>query len=87
MGDYDHGPLQTYEIAWRTGHVERIDAHQVTFPGSLPAMLAARPQKNPHIQFHGEIDGKWMLILSALEDDIVRIRNVTQTEPSITEAH
>ena len=33
------------------------------------------------VQMHGEIDGLWLLVLSALEEDIRTIRLVTAGEP------
>lgn len=78
---HDRGPLHTYELTWRSGHVERIEAHQVTLPmpdlglfGSAPATTRRR------VTFHGEIDGRWRLVLDAAEEDIRTIRNVTRGE-------
>jgi len=76
----DRGPLQSYEITWTTGHVEVIQAHQVTWPD---AALFGPPAENPRIAFHGEFDGRWQLVLSTAEADIARIRNVTVTEPGL----
>lgn len=28
----DRGPLSTYQVIWKSGHVEDIQAHQVTWP-------------------------------------------------------
>lgn len=75
----DYGAPETFEITWSTGHVERIQAHQVSWPGSTFGAIV-RPQL---INFHGEFDGAWTLVLSALEADIVRVRNITRTEESI----
>lgn len=79
--EYDRGPLLTYEVTWATGHVERIEAHQVILPmppmnlfGSAPATTRGR------VTFHGEINGKWQLILDAAEEDIRTIRNVSRGE-------
>lgn len=84
---FDYGPLQTYEIIWKSGHVERIQAHQVTWPQN--GMVMARGilgtmtevTGDGRIDFHGEIEGKWRLVLSALEDDIRTVRLVTADEP------
>lgn len=59
------GELTTYEILWMSGYVERIKAHQVSWPGIR------------RVNFHAELDGKWTLILSALIDDIRLIRECT----------
>ena len=84
---FDYGPLQTYEITWTSGHVETIQAHQTSWPDSGSFITAggygslgvgdAGPAR---IQFHGEFDGHWRLVLSAYEDDIRTIRLVTGGE-------
>lgn len=77
----DHGPLVTYEITWQSGHVERIQAHQVIWPGNALDLFApAGPPRPRRVMFHGEIDGRWTLQLSALEADIRTIRNVATEE-------
>lgn len=87
--DHDYGPVQTYEITWRSGHVEQVLAHQVTWPnrgisiasGLFGALTTETTQSNySRIQFHAEIDGKWLLTLAADEDDIASIRLVTTPE-------
>ena len=85
---FDYGPLQTYEITWKTGHVEKIQAHQVSWPGNLERMtsmfgIATKTQRDPRVQFHAELNGRWTLLLSAIEDDIRTIRNVL-TEESLS---
>ncbi|MEU7972197.1 hypothetical protein AB0B48_09150 [Micromonospora sp. NPDC049089] len=85
---YDHGPVQTYEITWKSGHIESVLAHQVSWPRRGMALVAAGmltglgdDQPKPSvIHFHAEIDGHWLLTLSAHEDDIQTIRLVTQAE-------
>lgn len=79
---HDYGPLQAFEITWSTGHVETIHAHQVSYPGSFASFFGGAP-RTPQIHFHGEIEGRWTLVLSCLEADLTRIRNVTQTEASL----
>ncbi len=78
--NYDYGPIQTYEIVWRSGHVERIPAHQVTYPGLGGEVLHGRVRQYRMIEFHGEIDGRWRLTLRADEDDIQTVRLITQDE-------
>jgi hypothetical protein len=78
---YDYGPLKTFEITWTSGHVERIAAHQVSWPGNAFSLSSlafgqAGPEPKRRVQFHADLDGKWTLQLSALEDDIRTIRNV-----------
>ncbi|MEV6035965.1 hypothetical protein AB0L65_32750 [Nonomuraea sp. NPDC052116] len=82
--DYDYGPLQTYEVTWKSGHVERVQCHQITHPGSAAdafGLIGIRTnQGDRRIHMHGEFDGRWLLVLSALEDDIRAIRLVTGGE-------
>jgi len=84
---YDYGPIQTYEVVWRSGHVERIQAHQVTYPQKGMALFAGavgvttEQAGEPQIRFHGQFNGRWLLVLSADEADIRTIRLVTSDEP------
>jgi hypothetical protein len=80
---FDHGPLQTYEVIWASGHVERIQAHQVTYPLGM-AMFGPQPDRREFISMHGEIDGHWRLQLRVPADDILVIRNVTTTEAELS---
>lgn len=80
------GPLLQYEITWMSGHVETIPAHQVTYPhrgfafsGDVTVGLRADGGA-PRVQLHAEIDGVWQLMLSAREEDIRTMRNVTGGE-------
>jgi len=89
MSDFDHGPLQTWELTWASGHVERISGHQVTWPqqGANPlaemfGQVRTESSTVRYVHFHGQIDGQWRLILSAREDDLRTIRNVTDGEPA-----
>lgn len=88
MSDHDRGPLQTFEITWTSGHTETIQARQVSWPqngAGLAAFMFGGETKTEtvrHVHFHGEFDGKWTLVLSAREDDLRTIRNVTTGEPT-----
>ena len=77
MSAVDRGPLQEYEIVWRSGHIDRVCAHQATYRGgdSLFSRGAPTPER---FMLHGEIDGQWMLLFDALRDELLSIRNVTQ---------
>lgn len=85
---HDYGPVQTYEITWKSGHIETVLAHQVSWPRRGMALVASGflaglgdEQPTPSIiQFHAELDGRWLLMLSAHEDDIRTIRLITQPE-------
>jgi hypothetical protein len=76
---YASVPPQVYEITWESGHVETVIAHQVSWPNNLAHMMgrSSAPQR---IQFHAEVDGQWTLQLSAVEDDLRTIRNITNGE-------
>lgn len=83
---HNYGPLQQYEITWMSGHVETIPAHQVSYPHrgfafTESATLGMESDNGaPRVQLHAEIDGRWQLVLSAREDDIRTMRNVTGGE-------
>lgn len=85
MRDFDYGPLQTYEVTWKSGHIERVQCHQITFhtrdlglSGGLVGVQVTHDDRR--VQFHGSFDGRWLLVLSALEDEIRTIRLVTGGE-------
>lgn len=78
---YDHGPLDTYEVIWASGHVERVKAHQVIAPQS-PLFGSGSPRDHRWM-IHGEVDGRWRLLLMAADEDIRSIRNVTHTRDDV----
>jgi len=90
--NYDHGPVQTYEITWMSGHTETVLAHQVSYPQRGAFVFAggfgsmAEESGPSKVQFHAELDGHWRLTLSALEADIRTVRLVTAGEPIPSEA-
>ncbi|WP_086846941.1 hypothetical protein [Amycolatopsis kentuckyensis] len=73
---FDHGPIKTFEVTWTNGHVEEIKAHQVILPlpdmGGMYGELATK--RVDYIKFHGEIDGRWQLVLAVRAGliDVVR---------------
>lgn len=76
MSDFERGPMHAYEITWETGHVETIWAHSVTWPVSGLGMFGPVDVKTTErVQFMGEIEGRWTLILDARVEDIRTIRN------------
>lgn len=77
---YDHGPLQTYEVIWKSGHIETVQGHQVSYTGGATMAILGGPEKPCRFRIHGDFDGHWRLMLSGLEDDTVAIRNVTEPE-------
>lgn len=77
----DRGPADEYEVVWRTGHVDRFKAHQVTWTGG--SLLFMAPQ-SVHVRFHVEDDaGRWVLVLDALQDDLLTVRNVTKVDDGL----
>ena len=93
MGDYDYGPLRTYEIAWKSGHVETVQGHQVLFEShrlgghdflsSLFGTVATETRREPDPRFtiHGMFGDHWRLIITAPEAELHSIRDVTDREP------
>lgn len=77
---FEYGPLQTYEVIWKSGHVEQVQAHQCMLPPSPMFGDAPSPRAN-RITFHGEIDGRWMLVLDADYGDISSVRRVDPVRP------
>ena len=82
MSAVERGSLDIYEITWVSGYSERLEAHQVSYPGNLPGLFG-EPPREPRIQFHGEFDGSWRLVLSARMADVVTVRNVSRTSPDL----
>jgi hypothetical protein len=83
MSVYDGVEPTVYEITWNSGHVEKLAAHQVTWPnnslGAL-AMFATKTTSPERVRFHAEINGLWTLMLDAQVDDIRTIRNTATEE-------
>ncbi|MCW2903356.1 MAG: hypothetical protein JWO67_5621 [Streptosporangiaceae bacterium] len=73
---FGHGPLQTFEITWQNGHVEKVQGHQVSHSGG--ALFGERGPRR--FAIHGDFDGHWTLVITAPEDDTRIIRNVTAGE-------
>lgn len=78
---YEYGPISTYQVIWKSGHVEEVQAHQVIWPDGG---LFSAPVKNSRVMFHGEIDGRWRLVLAVPADDVLSVRLLTPVtqEPS-----
>lgn len=74
-----YGDPDIFEITWQNGHVERVRAHQVSYPNAARGFFGAT-QVPQRVDFHAEIDGRWTLMLSALQDDLRTVRNVTNGE-------
>lgn len=86
---YDYGPLRTYEITWKSGHIETVQGHQVLFDsvklqGSslFGDVLGTRTREElpPKFHIHGSFDGRWRLVMAALESELMSIRDVTDRE-------
>lgn len=85
---YEHGPLDTYEVIWNSGQIEYIQAHQVIMPplespfsmgSGVFGSAGATTKPRGGWTFHGEIEGRWKLLLAADPADIKSVRNVTHT--------
>lgn len=89
---YDHGPLRTYEITWKSGHIETVQGHQVTLPPNGPDLsgifggVATRRETEPRFMIHGEFDGRWRLVIAAPESELHSVRDVTDQEIVAPEA-
>jgi hypothetical protein len=84
VSEYDYGPLLTYEVVWRTGHIETVQGHRVYFSGG-DDLLGHRPTTPRRFNIYGDFpreDGgtDWRLVLHGLEDDVLAIREVTTPE-------
>lgn len=82
---YDHGPLRTYEVTWRTGHIETVQGHQVSTTEALDMFAhPGEPRRPVRFTIHGDFPHgdrfHWRLVLSGLEDDVLTIRDVTTPE-------
>jgi hypothetical protein len=82
MTAHDRGPLQRYQVTWRSGHIEEVAAHQVTWPMDMPDLFGTmtKTKDAPRVMFHGEIEGHWRLILVADAADLLSVRLVTDVE-------
>lgn len=84
--DFKYGRPDVYEVTWMSGHVERVLAHQVTYPHAGMVVAGevfglASEAGAPRVRMHAEIDGNWCLTLAAREEDIRTLRLVTGGEP------
>lgn len=76
----NRGPLHTYEITWENGAIEEIQAHQVSWSNKNWGTFGFSGDSK--INFMGEFDGRWTLVLSALERDIRKVRDLSIKEPA-----
>lgn len=78
MSGFARGPLRRYEVTWNSGHVETIEAHQVSWPNAFS--ITPDESREPWIRFMGEVAGQWTLVLQAREPDLRSVRDVTNAE-------
>lgn len=75
---FEYGPLREYEVTWTNGHVETIKAHQVLLPQTFlwsDYMRNGGAERRQRYTFHGQVDGRWILILDAPAEDIRMVRD------------
>jgi hypothetical protein len=77
---FDYGPLRTFEVVWKSGHVETVQGHRVYFSGGAHELLGREVQAPARFNIYGDFPGGWRLVLSGLEDDVITIRDVTVPE-------
>lgn len=86
---HDYGPLRTYEITWKSGHIETVQDHQVLFDSDRASFRSAfdgilgtatRADLPPRFTIHGQFDEHWRLVLTAPEADLLSVRDVTGRE-------
>ncbi|ADB73491.1 hypothetical protein [Geodermatophilus obscurus] len=78
---FERGEPDEYEVIWKTGHIDRFKAHQVSWPNNMNRILSygnPNADKRSIVQFHGDINGEWKLLLSADEAELLSVKNLTQ---------
>jgi len=73
---YDYGPLRTFEVTWASGHVERIQGHNVGMPSPFSVFGPGRQ----YWTIHGQFGKHWRCMLAASEEQVAMIRDVTGGE-------
>lgn len=76
----DYGPLRTYEVTWKSGHVETLTGHQVTCGSWGLGNWPGNAGRENRFSIHGEFGGRWRLVLTAPEAELHSIRDVTGSE-------
>lgn len=78
---YDYGPLRTYQVTYKSGHIETVQGHQVIVPGmgvELPSIFGGTAtKKDGMLTVHGEFDGHWRLMLAVRESLVESVKDVT----------
>lgn len=85
VSTYDYGPLRTYEITWKSGHVETVQGHQITLDSWRAGMRSPYgdtivTSTADRFSVHGMFGEHWRLMLTAPEADLLYIRDVTDRE-------
>lgn len=75
---HDYGPLRTYQLTWKSGHVERVQGHQVMMDGWQGSILNPNPE--PKFYIHGQFGRHWRLVLAGNENELESLRDVTEDE-------
>lgn len=83
--EHAYGPLRTYQITWKSGHIEEVQGHQVHITGG-DDMFGHNTRRPVRFTIHGMFPGRdWRFVISGLEDDVLTIRDVTKPEVPTTE--
>jgi hypothetical protein len=84
MTPIDRGPLQTYRVNYKdTKQYEDFLAHQVLVPPA--GWFGDKSPRDDFFLLHGEIDGKWQLVLAIHADKVESIQNITsQIDDALT---
>lgn len=77
--DFDYGPLRTYQVTYKSGHIEQHQGHQVLLPNpiELPPIFGVQTKKRDLITIHGDFDNRWRLVLAVREDLVESVKDVT----------
>lgn len=78
---HDYGPLRTYSVTYKSGHIEQHQGHQVMLPApELSPIFGVATKKRDLITIHGEFDGRWRLVLAVREDLVESVKDVTDMD-------
>jgi hypothetical protein len=76
---FERGPLRTYQVTYKSGHIEQYQGHQVIIPNllDLPPIFGVATKKRDMITIHGDFPDGWRLVLAVREDLVESVKDVT----------